>query len=214
MGNLNKIFIWGASGQGRVTLEMLKESKEFEVCAFIDSNPNLWGKSIDRIKVIGGEEKLNKLRRKGIKAGYVAIGNNKIRCEVAQFLKEQKFFLVNVIHPKAIIAHNISFGQNIGICIGAIVCTNTVIEDNVLINSGAIVEHDNIIKNGAHITPGVKLAGGVTIGERAFIGIGSTVIQYKKIGNDSVIGAGTVVTKNIPDRVLAIGIPAKIRKYF
>ncbi len=47
-------------------------------------------------------------------------------------------------------------------------------------------------------------------GELSFIGIGATIIQEIKIGKNVTIGAGSVVIKDIPDNVIALGNPAKI----
>lgn len=52
-----------------------------------------------------------------------------------------------------------------------------------------------------------------TIGDRVFIGPGAKVIGKIKIGNDVAIGANAVVTKDLPDNAVAVGIPAKIISY-
>ena len=61
-----------------------------------------------------------------------------------------------------------------------------------------------------HVGPGAVLCGKVEIGEGTFVGAGSTVIPGKKIGKWSVIGAGSVVVGDIPDRVVAMGNPARV----
>ena len=52
--------------------------------------------------------------------------------------------------------------------------------------------------------------GGVIIGKGVLIGSGSTILQYLKIGDFSTVGSGAVLTKSIPDKVTAFGVPAKI----
>ena len=64
----------------------------------------------------------------------------------------------------------------------------------------------------AHLAPGCTLGGDVTLGEVAFLGIGARVIPGIRIGRWSVIGAGSVVTKDIPDNCTAVGVPAKVIK--
>ena len=66
-----KIFIFGASGQGRIILNILRECKNFKVIGFIDSNPKLWDKKVDGVNVLGGKDKLMNLKKKGIKLGFV-----------------------------------------------------------------------------------------------------------------------------------------------
>jgi acetyltransferase-like isoleucine patch superfamily enzyme len=58
----------------------------------------------------------------------------------------------------------------------------------------------------------VNIAGNCRIGAHTYVGIGATVIDGIKIGRHCVIGGGAVVTKDLPDRVLAVGVPAKIVK--
>ena len=48
------------------------------------------------------------------------------------------------------------------------------------------------------------------IGDRCWIGANSIILPGVTIGNNVVIGAGSVVTKDIPDNVVAVGSPAKI----
>lgn len=53
---------------------------------------------------------------------------------------------------------------------------------------------------------------GIVIGEDVWLGAGVRILDGTKIGNQSVIGAGAVVTKDIPDAVVAVGVPAKVVK--
>lgn len=205
-----KIFIWGASGQGRVVLDILSGNKNFEIAGFIDSDEKLKGKSVDGVKVFGGRGALDDLKKAGVKAGIVAIGNNTARFEISNLIKDSGFDLVSAIHPRSSIASNASIGKNVTIAAGAIICAHAVIEDNVIINTGAIIEHENIIRNGAHVASGARLAGRVQVGERSFIGIGSTIIQCLKIGSNSIIGAGAVVLEDVPEDSMAVGIPSKV----
>jgi virginiamycin A acetyltransferase len=48
----------------------------------------------------------------------------------------------------------------------------------------------------------------VTIGEGSWVG--SAAVVMADVGRDSVVGAGSVVTKPIPDRVIAAGVPARV----
>lgn len=52
------------------------------------------------------------------------------------------------------------------------------------------------------------------IGNDVFIGIGAKILPGVKIGNNCIIGANSVVTKDIPDYCVAVGIPAKIIKKY
>jgi acetyltransferase-like isoleucine patch superfamily enzyme len=60
-----------------------------------------------------------------------------------------------------------------------------------------------------HISPGATLCGGVKICNNTHIGANSTIIQYRSIGENAIIGAGSIVTKDIRNNVTAYGNPCK-----
>lgn len=53
----------------------------------------------------------------------------------------------------------------------------------------------------------------VTVGDNCYFGLGAKIFGGVNIGNNVTIGAMSVVTKNIPDNAVAVGVPAKIIKY-
>jgi acetyltransferase-like isoleucine patch superfamily enzyme len=55
----------------------------------------------------------------------------------------------------------------------------------------------------------VNISGHVNIGEEVSVGTGSKIIQNISIGRNTIIGAGAIVTKDIPENVVAVGMPAK-----
>jgi UDP-N-acetylbacillosamine N-acetyltransferase len=98
------------------------------------------------------------------------------------------------------------------IAAGAVVNPGTRIGISVIINTSASVDHECMIADAAHICPGAHLAGRVVVGEATQVGIGATIIERVRIGSGSVIGAGAVVIRDLPDRVVACGVPASIRR--
>jgi acetyltransferase-like isoleucine patch superfamily enzyme len=59
-----------------------------------------------------------------------------------------------------------------------------------------------------HICPGVVLAGRVRVGAGAMLGIGAKVLPCLNIGEHATIGAGAVVTRDVPPGVTVVGVPA------
>ena len=68
------------------------------------------------------------------------------------------------------------------------------------------------IANFVHISPNSTLCGNVQVGEGSWIGAGTTILPGGKIGKWCTIGAGSVVSKDIPDYSLAVGNRCKILK--
>jgi len=58
----------------------------------------------------------------------------------------------------------------------------------------------------------VKTKGGIVVGDDSWLGVGVIVLDGVRIGKGAVVGAGSVVTKHIPDGAIAVGVPAKVIK--
>jgi sugar O-acyltransferase (sialic acid O-acetyltransferase NeuD family) len=86
---------------------------------------------------------------------------------------------------------------------------NVVIESNVIVNLSCTIAHDSVIAAHNFIAPGVTIAGFVTVGSLCMIGIGTVIIDNIKITNGTVTGGGSVVIKDIEQKGLYAGNPAK-----
>jgi len=58
--------------------------------------------------------------------------------------------------------------------------------------------------------PGAIAGGRVRVGERSAINLGAKVVNDISIGHDTLVGAGAVVTEDIPDNVVAYGVPCRV----
>ena len=56
----------------------------------------------------------------------------------------------------------------------------------------------------------MKIAGRVSIGDNSFIGMGSSVIDYVKLGHDVTVGAGSVIIKDVESNVTVVGVPGRV----
>ena len=209
-----KVVIYGAGGHGKVIANALLNDANAELAGFVDQSAGLLGEMIYGYKVLGLPDILPDLLEHGIDHCIIAIGDNRTRMELAKEVESLGFHLYTAIHHTAIIAPSAVIGKGTAILAGALVNPDAVIGNNVIINTGAIVEHDNIINDNVHIAPGAMLAGEVEIGHLSFIGMGAKVKECQKVGANCIIGMGAVVIEDIPDNVLAVGMPAKIKKRF
>lgn len=83
------------------------------------------------------------------------------------------------------------------------------IKSGCLIASGTtILCHEHVYRDPNNFD--LPLLNPVEIGERTFIGVGATILPGVTIGSDCIIGAASVVTKDIPNGCLAVGVPAKV----
>jgi len=117
-----------------------------------------------------------------------------------------------LVHPSARLSSRSSLGQGSILSVGVIVASHTHLGSHVIVNRGALIGHHTQIGDFVTIHPGANVAGACHIGDATYIGMGAIVIDHIIIGSHSVVGAGAVVTKDVPDNVLVVGVPAKIVK--
>lgn len=185
---------------------MLQVAGKGKILGYVDDNSNLWGKMLMGLPIFGPIEHLADLDADAV---IVGIGENKARKRYYQWAQEKGYAMSNAIHPRAVIARDVSIGEGVVIFANAVVNSESSIGDNVILNTGCSVDHDCTIGNHVHIGPGAHLAGGVVVGEESLVGIGASILPNRRVGRLSTVGAGGVVIHDIPDRVIAIGIPAK-----
>lgn len=199
----NRLIIVGAGGHGRVCADIAALVGYGEICFLDDSNVagmNVIGKVSDFTKYVRNAD------------FFVAIGNNETRQRLYAIMKEAGANIVSLVHPASTVAPSVKIGSGVAIMAGAVINNGVTIGDGVIINTCSSVDHDCRISDFTHISVGAHLAGSVTVGARAFIAAGVTVINNLNVYDDCIIGAGAVVISNINERGTYVGVPARLKK--
>ena len=202
-----RIYIIGAGGHGQVVLDCAREAG-FEVVGFLDDNESLIGKVIQGVKVVGPSSYAKEVNDLVV----VAIGDNHKRKLVVERLALDEERFATVIHPKAVMGSNVKILPGSMIIGGVVVNTCSTIGMHTIINTSSSIDHHNEIGDFVHIAPGVHTGGFVNIRDLTFVGIGATIINNIKVGKDVIIGAGSVIIRDVPDRVTIVGVPGRIIK--
>jgi len=209
---MQSIVILGAGGFGREVLDIIiaqnKVSKRWKILGFVDENPELKGKVLNGYPVLGSFDWFSKIDLKEIRV-VCAIGDNISKKKVAEKAKGLGLRFANVVHPSVIMTEFVTLGEGVIICAGCILTNQITIGNHVIINLDVTIGHDSIIEDFCTLSPGVHISGRNKIGEGANVGTGAVTIQGIVIGRWSIIGAGAVVAQDIPDKVVAVGVPAK-----
>lgn len=203
---MNRLAILGASGHGKIVADAAKLCGWKEVFFFDDSWPTL--KKNSHWDVIGDSNALFK-NISSFDGAIVAIGDNATRMGKSISLIDIGANLVSIIHPSATISPFAKIGIGSFIGAGAVVQVDVTIGRYNIINTNAVIEHDCKTGDAVHVSPSASLAGGVAISKLCWIGIGANVRQLINIGPNTIVGAGSVVIKNIEDNQIVVGNPAK-----
>jgi len=117
-----------------------------------------------------------------------------------------------VIDPTALVAPDAKIGKDVVVFAFSVCSTNAIVGDSTDINWHCVIAHDVQVGSFTDIALGVKMAGRSRVGDFCQLGTNVCLIPGTAVGNNSIIGAGAVVTKDIPEKVLALGVPAVVRK--
>lgn len=212
--NAKKAVIWGASGFALVVADIIRLRGEFEIAGYLDDiNPQRKGEKFADSVILGGREELERLLREGIKNIVLGFSDCKGRLRGTALLKPLGFSLLPAIHPNAVIAADARFEDGVMVGAGVVIDPGVRVGEGCVINRGAFIGHGSTLEAYVNISPGVNVGGNIHIGKRTFVGIGSTIVNKLKIGKYVVIGAGSLVLKDLPDNVTAYGSPAKIVRH-
>ena len=199
------MIIYGAGGHGRVVIDAAL-SGGLVVARVLDDSPKntfLYG-----IPLARPDE--SHWRPSGQWNFIIAVGQNSTRASLFRKMCELHGTPINVTHPKAVLSERCQLSSGIIAMAGVVVNPGARIGYNVILNTLCSVDHDCIVGDHVHLCPGVHLCGNVSVGELTMVGAGVIVIPGVRIGRACEIGAGAVVTHDIPDNSLAIGVPAKV----
>jgi sugar O-acyltransferase (sialic acid O-acetyltransferase NeuD family) len=212
---LKQIAIFGAGGFGlevAMLIEQINEVQaEWEIIGFFDDGVDE-GKIVNGYPVLGGIDRLNNWESE--LSISLALGIPNTKKTVFGKIQNKHISYPILIHPNVIMGNKeyVTIGEGSIICAGTIITTNISIGRHVILNLACTVGHETEIGDFSSFMPTCNISGEVKIGEANFWGTGAKVINRIKVGDNVTIGAGAVVTKDIPDDVTAVGVPAKVVK--
>jgi len=117
---------------------------------------------------------------------------------------------ITFVHPRAHLGARVKLGKGVVICPGAVLSTDIVLGDFAMVNLNSTVGHDAELGAWSTLSAHCDLTGHVKVADRVFLGSHATIIPGKKVGGNSVVGAGAVVITDIPAGVTVVGNPARV----
>jgi sugar O-acyltransferase (sialic acid O-acetyltransferase NeuD family) len=204
---VSRVVVVGGSDQGRQTIDVLEATDEHVVVAVID--PGLpSGSTVRGYPVIDPGD----ADARGADGVVVAVGDNATRAAAIARVRAERpdLVLVSAIHPAAVVARDAVVGSGTTLMAGAVISNGCVVGEGVLMGTNSSIDHDATMGPYASLAPGATTGGNVHVGAYTAVGLGANVIHSLTIGAHSVIGAGAVVLDDVPDHVVAFGVPARV----
>ena len=209
---MENILLFGGGLHANSCSDVVEKEGKYHIAGIIDSQWPI-GSELYGYKVIGRQEDLVQIiEQYDIKGGIIAIGDNYSRHFVWKFITElvPDFNFVNAIHSNACIANSAIVGKGVVMMAGVIVNASCVIEDFCILNTGALLEHNGHMEAFSLLSVGSMAGGKVRLKKFASVTVGVVIIDRVTIGENTVVGSGSLVMSDLPDHVLAYGSPAKI----
>ncbi|TFD57536.1 acetyltransferase [Cryobacterium sp. Hh38] len=206
---MSRLVIIGAGGFGREVFAWQRSSPRFlqrekiDSVVYVDDRDDLSGLPAP---IVGSIEdyipsEFDKL--------ICAIGSPKLRRQVVEKIEARSGVFAQFVHDTAVVGLNVVAGSGLVVCPNVVISSDIVIGVHSHINANCTIGHDVVIEDFVTLSSSCNLTGGVVLEREAFLGTAVTVIPGKRVGAGALVGAGSVVLRNVPPGVTSFGNPSK-----
>lgn len=144
---------------------------------------------------------------------FVAMGEPKWRRYYAEMMQAKGAEFISIIDDQAYVNPTATIGKGSIIGRWSIVSDNVQIGDFVMIHGYTTLGHDVKINDFSSVESYCFFGGYSELGAESIMHVRSNLTPHKKVGNKAVVGASSVVIRNVPDGQHVLGNPAKKIEY-
>jgi len=204
---MKKLILVGGGGHCKAAIDVIESTGEYEIIGILDASKK--GQNVLGYPVIGSDHDIVLY----INLGYyflVTLGQIKsaeVRKRIFELITEHKGLLATVVSKWAYLSKHAKIGKGSIVMHHATINAGAHVGDNCIINSGCLVEHDCVVGNHVHLSTFSVINGGCSIEDEVFIGSNVTLANNLNIAKGVVIGAGSVVIKNVKESGIYVGNP-------
>lgn len=205
---MTPLYLVGAGGFGRELSAWVRRAAPdgVRLAGFVDDRAEP-GTHIDEIPVAGT---VDWLRTQSGAAALLAVGSPASRRALHQRLADAPLQWPSLVDPSALIGPRTTLGAGSIVCPGAILTVDVELGPFALVNLHVSIGHDARVGAYAALSPGVRMSGFSRVGDGVDAGTGAILVPGVHVGDRTILGAGTVVTRDLPADVLAVGAPARV----
>lgn len=209
MGNKELILV-GGGGHCKSVIDVA-ESAGYQIKGILDMPVNVGNKVLGH-SIIGTDDQIINYVDDAL--FIVTVGHIKdatLRIKLHQRIIDAGGNLATIVAPTAHVSRYAHLGVGTVVMHHAVVNADANIGRGCIINTFANIEHDARIGDYCHISTGAIVNGNCIVGNEIFLGSQSVVVNGIEITDGCVIGAGSLVRKNLSQKGVYSGIPATLK---
>lgn len=138
----------------------------------------------------------------------IAIADVNAKIAIAKIIDKKGGMYLNLIHKTSMVSEKANMGTDVILCPFTTVSVNVKIGNHVMLNSYSSLGHDATLGDYISIMGHVDITGNVKVEKASYWGSGARALPHSKIGEHSLIGAGSVVLKKVKAGQTVFGNPA------
>jgi sugar O-acyltransferase (sialic acid O-acetyltransferase NeuD family) len=204
-----KLYIIGAgSVGGHVALNIGEYSDGFELCGFLDDDPQKMGIQPFGFDILGTIDDALELKDAAIIIG-IAFPNIKQRI-IKRLSANGSLVYPSLIHERAWVSEKVTVGQGCIIYPGTTINYGSEIHDFTVVNMNCSLGHHTKVGACSSLAPGVNTGGHTVIGKSVDMGIGVSTLQNIQIGKGSTVGGQSMLIEDVSPASTVAGVPGKV----
>lgn len=208
-----EIFILGV-GHNTIVYIDLVETCGYKVGGLYHFNDERTGEYIHGYPVI--DSNINLFKKESLQGlnFAISVGNNKIRSELANQIREKGGNVPTLIHPTAVVSRFSKISQGVVAHVYSVIQADAVVGQDTVISYNASVSHTSTIGQSCYLACNSNIGAYIDIQDNVLVGQSAAVVSGKLtyIGHNSVIGAGSIVIQDVEPFSVVAGNPAKLIK--
>lgn len=207
---MKKLYIIGARGCGRETyglyLECKNTLKDVKCAGFLDDKKDALEGFEGYPPIVGSVEDFIP----GENDVFIcALGDPRWLKHYTEIIEKKGGKFISLISPDASIGMNTKIGEGSIIARWTSISPDVELGKHCYLGTFSVIGHDAKIGNCCHMGSFSFFGGGVEIGNNVTVHPRVNIIPHKKIGNDAILGAGSIVIRNVKPGITVFGNPAK-----
>ena len=208
------MIIFGAKGLAKEILEVCLEKEDRDNIVFYDDvSKDLPTKLYNEFRIIRTIDDVKNYFDDVDNRFVIGIGGPSLREFAFNKLIENGGVPITLISQHTNVgSFGVEIGEGTNVMLRSVITNDVKIGKGVLVNQLTSIGHDVTIGNFVEICPGVAISGKCVVGDLTFLGTNCSILPNINIGRHVVIGAGSVINRDVPDGSTVVGVPGKVIK--